>query len=121
MASVESSRVKKKYIVVRFTSFTPNSPYNTDNTTSYNTGSSLSTWVSGAKDTTSSPFYGPVDDLADAISYAEELNNNRVEPSGDPTYLAPGLPQGYGGTDNGLTYFWGVMEIWAIDPAVDPS
>lgn len=58
-------------------------------------------------------------------SYADELNNNRVEPvPGSPTYNSPsggpGIASGHEG-DDGFTYYWGVTEVWVIDPAVDPS
>jgi hypothetical protein len=127
MASVESSRVSKKYAVVSLRSFTPGTSNDTSgNETLYglNAGS-FSPWVSGGADTYAVPAYAPFDEIADALSYADELNNNRIIPgSGSPTYNSPtggpNVPTGHETTD-GLTYFWGVMEVWVIDPAVDPS
>lgn len=120
MSSVSSSRVKKKYVICALRNFTPNSP---SDQSSHEWGLTYSgIWVSGQEDASSNPAFAPYADIADALSYADDLNNNRIQPSSaGPTYLAPGLPQGQGGTDDGLTYYWGVMEIWAIDPAVDPS
>lgn len=123
MASVDSSRVSKKYVVCALRNFTPSTP-NDESTHQWGVQYS-GIWVSGQNDSSTNPAYGPYDEIADALSYADDLNNNRIIPGfGSPTYNSPtggpGVATGHE-SDDGLTYYWGVMEVWVIDPAVDPS
>lgn len=121
MASVDSSRVKKKYVVLALRDYTSGTPTDVSGVSSHGNGHPSLIWVSGNEDTYATPALTPFDDIADALSYADELNNNRISgwtynsPTGGPT-----VESGHE-SDDGFTYYWGVMEVWAIDPAVDPS
>jgi hypothetical protein len=62
MASVDSSRIKKKYVVAALRNFTPSSP---NDSSGHKYGITYDGfWVSGQSDTFSDPAYAPFDDDA---------------------------------------------------------